>query len=317
MLRKCEICLDTYFWIQYNASTWKAKIIGNSATQILEKGEYRMRLIQAIFRKVLHQMKSLEKRSSAAAILCVTAVAVVSLLISGFSDSSKNKVYAVQGFEAERDEHLEISTFSGIQAGLMGIVNSIDSMEEYSIAASSVDITTENVQVLVGTSRVRRGALNRIALGKGTSQIGGIGYYAQQTVREHHMASEDYYSLLQIVEAEATGGDIKSKILIANVVLNRVADSRFPDTIYGVVWDKSGGTAQFSPTADGRIYTVAITDDTYEAVDRALEGEDYSEGALFFMARSSAESHNQEWFDGTLQRLFEYGGHEYYKFSDE
>lgn len=199
----------------------------------------------------------------------------------------------------------------------MGIANSIDSMEEYSMAASSVDIMTENVQVLVGTSKVRRSALNRIALGKGTSQIGGVGYYAQQTVRENHMASEDYYSLLRIVEAEATGGDIKSKILIANVVLNRVADSRFPDTIYDVVWEKEGGTAQFSPTEDGRIYSVAITDDTYEAVDRALDGEDYSEGALFFMARSSAEAHNKEWFDGTLQRLFEYGGHEYYKFSDE
>lgn len=286
-------------------------------TKFWKKGEYRMRSIKTVFQKVLCRMKSLEKRSSAVAILCVTAVAVVSLLISGFSDSSKNKVYAVHAFDKEQDKNLEFSTFSGVQAGLMGIVNSIDSMEEYSIAASSVDITTENVKVLVGTSKVRRGALNRIALGKGTSQIGGIGYYAQQTVRENHMASEDYYSLLQIVEAEATGGDIRSKILIANVVLNRVEDSRFPDTIYEVVWDKSGGTAQFSPTEDGRIYTVAITDDTYEAVDRALDGEDYSEGALFFMARSSAESHNKEWFDGTLQRLFEYGGHEYYKFSGE
>lgn len=276
-----------------------------------------MRLIQAVFQKASRWMKSLGKRSFTVVIPCVTVVAVVSLLISGFSDSSKNKVYAVQASLGEQNGNAEASSFDGVQAGLMGIVSSIDSMEEYSIAASSVDITTENVQVLVGTSKVRRGALNRIALGKGTSRIGGIGYYAQQTVRENHMASEDYYSLLQIVEAEATGGDIKSKILIANVVLNRVADSHFPDTIYEVVWDNSGGTAQFSPTVDGRIYTVAITDDTYEAVDRALDGEDYSEGALFFMARSSAEAHNQEWFDGTLQRLFEYGGHEYYKFSDE
>lgn len=25
MLQNCEICIDTYFQIQYNASTWKAK----------------------------------------------------------------------------------------------------------------------------------------------------------------------------------------------------------------------------------------------------------------------------------------------------
>ena len=94
------------------------------------------------------------------------------------------------------------------------------------------------------------------------------------------MDGNDYYTLLQIVEAEATGGDIKSKILIANVVLNRVKDSRFPDTIYDVVWQTAGGSPQFSPTDDGRIYTVSITDDTIEAVDRALAGEDYSQGAL-------------------------------------
>lgn len=280
-----------------------------------KKGEYRMRLIQTAFQTAVSRMKSLEKRGSAVILACMTVVAAVSLLISGFSDSGKNKVYAVQASCDEQNG--EIVTECGVQAGLMGIVNSINSMEEYSLAASSVDITAENVQVLVGTSKVRRNVLNRIALGKGTSQIGGVGYYAQQTVRKNHMAAEDYYSLLQVVEAEATGGDLKSKILIANVVLNRVADSRFPDSIYGVIWDKSGGTAQFSPTQDGRIYTVAITEETYEAVDRALDGEDYSEGALFFMARSGAEAHNQEWFDGTLQRLFEYGGHEYYKFSDE
>ena len=274
-----------------------------------------MRLIQTAFQTAVSRMKSLEKRGSAVILACMTVVAAVSLLISGFSDSGKNKVYAVQASCDEQNG--EIVTECGVQAGLMGIVNSINSMEEYSLAASSVDITAENVQVLVGTSKVRRNVLNRIALGKGTSQIGGVGDYAQQTVRKNHMAAEDYYSLLQVVEAEATGGDLKSKILIANVVLNRVADSRFPDSIYGVIWDKSGGTAQFSPTQDGRIYTVAITEETYEAVDRALEGEDYSEGALFFMARSGAEAHNQEWFDGTLQRLFEYGGHEYYKFSDE
>lgn len=274
-----------------------------------------MRLIQTAFQTAVSRMKSLEKRGSAVILACMTVVAAVSLLISGFSDSGKNKVYAVQASCDEQNGG--IVTECGVQAGLMGIVNSINSMEEYSLAASSVDITAENVQVLVGTSKVRRNVLNRIALGKGTSQIGGVGYYAQQTVRKNHMAAEDYYSLLQVVEAEATGGDLKSKILIANVVLNRVADSRFPDSIYGVIWDKSGGTAQFSPTQDGRIYTVAITEETYEAVDRALDGEDYSEGALFFMARSGAEAHNQEWFDGTLQRLFEYGGHEYYKFSDE
>lgn len=274
-----------------------------------------MRWIQTVIRRLSSRMKSPGKHSFTVLFPCMILVAAMVLLISGFSESGKNHVYAVQA-SGMAAAPAEASGNGGLETGISGILNSVKSMREFSRSVSSVDITTENEQVLAGISKVRRGALNRIALGKGTSRGSGIGYFAQQAVRKNHMASEDYYSLLQIVEAEATGGDMKSKILVANVVLNRVADERFPDSIYGVIWDHSAGCVQFSPTVDGRIYTVEITDDTYEAVDRALNGEDYSEGALFFMARSGAEAYSTQWFDGTLQRLFEYGGHEYYTFSD-
>ena len=38
--------------------------------------------------------------------------------------------------------------------------------------------------------------------------IGSIGYYAQQKVLENQMDGNDYYTLLQIVEAESTGGAV-------------------------------------------------------------------------------------------------------------
>ena len=142
--------------------------------------------------------------------------------------------------------------------------------------------------------------------------VSDIGSLAEQVVEQNQMAYEDYYALLQIVEAEATGQDIKSKILVANVVLNRVADPHFPDTPYEVIWENVNGTPQFSPTYDGRIYTCEITEETIEAVGRALSGEDYSQGALYFIARSSAEEHNVVWFDESLKRLFEYDGTEFY-----
>lgn len=260
--------------------------------------------------------KALKKYGAVCGITVTVVAAVVTVLLSGISETDKGTVEAAQAVELCETESSELEAGGEQQAGLRGIVRSIDHMRSYSVAASAVNITSENEQVLVGTRRVQRGALNRIAMEKDTSGLGDIGYFAQMAVRENHMASEDYYSLVQIVEAEATGGDMKSKILIADVVLNRVADDRFPDSIYQVVWDNEGGVAQFSPTEDGRIYSVEITDETYEAVDRALAGEDYSEGALFFMARASAEEYNQEWFDKNLERLFEYGGHEYYKFAE-
>lgn len=287
---------------------------------IVWKGECRMEQIRKMVGRAYRFINSLKKhnyRNYAIIVLSAAVAAVVSLNTVGFAGSGKNKVYAAQTpgdrqTEPETDE----TEVAKLQAGLMGIVNSVNSMEEYSLAASSVDMENVYEEILVGTSKVRKNTLNKAVLGESASQISSVGYFAQQTVRNNHMASEDYNSLLQIVEAEATGGDIKSKILIANVVLNRVNDDHFPDTIYDVVWERRGGAAQFSPTADGRIYSVPITSDTYDAVDRALEGEDYSEGALFFMARASADTHNLEWFDENLELMFEYGGHEYYKYMD-
>ena len=281
-----------------------------------------MQWIQAVFGKANNFIRALTKRdyrNYAIIVSGVAVVAVVSLCASGFSGGGKNKVYAVQSLEVKySDGEAEDEELSGseLQAGLMGIVSGVNSLEEYSQATSPAAETDNLEEILAGTSNVKRNILNKIPLEKGIRQFSNIGYYAQRMVREHHMAAEDYNTLLQIVEAEATGGDLKSKILIANVVLNRVADGHFPGSIYNVVWDSQGGAAQFSPTADGRIYSVVITPDTYEAVDLALAGEDYSQGALFFVARASADNHNLEWFDGNLQPLFEYGGHEYYKFSD-
>lgn len=115
--------------------------------------------------------------------------------------------------------------------------------------------------------------------------------------------------LERIVEAEATGGDTKSKIIVANVVVNRVNNSIFPNSIEGVVFQKS----QFSPIRDGRYYSVSITDSTKEAVSRALQGEDYSQGALFFANRRGASASNMRWFDNNLTYLFQHGGHEYFR----
>lgn len=126
------------------------------------------------------------------------------------------------------------------------------------------------------------------------------------------VSDEDYEALLRIVQAEAGNEDTKGKILVANVVLNRVVDERFPNSVYEVVFQRAGGRAQFSPVASGSYYQVVVSEDTKEAVDRALAGEDYSEGALFFAARRYAGSSQMRWFDECLTKLFSYGGHEFF-----
>lgn len=119
--------------------------------------------------------------------------------------------------------------------------------------------------------------------------------------------------LQRIVEAEATGEDLKGRVLVANVIMNRVKSKQFPDTVKGVVFQKNGRSVQFSPTRDGRYWSVKVTKKTKQAVDEALSGTDYSKGALYFSARSKADPSNMSWFDRNLTWLFQYGGHEFYK----
>lgn len=122
-------------------------------------------------------------------------------------------------------------------------------------------------------------------------------------------SQKDYEVLQRIVEAEAGICDAKGRILVANVIINRVRSKEFPDTITGVVYQKS----QFSPVQNGRINSCVVSPETVEAVDRALAGEDYSQGALYFMNRGRSKAGNVSWFDQRLTYLFQHDGHEFFR----
>ncbi len=126
------------------------------------------------------------------------------------------------------------------------------------------------------------------------------------------ISEEDYDALLRIVQAEAGGEDEQGRILVAEVILNRVLAEEFASTVHDVIFEKSGGSSQFAPTADGRYYSVEVTQSTVEAVEKAIHEEDISQGALFFSARRKANPYDMAWFDNNLTWLFQYGGHEFY-----
>lgn len=127
------------------------------------------------------------------------------------------------------------------------------------------------------------------------------------------ISEEEITMLERIVQAEAGSEDLKGRVLVANVIINRTKDDDFPDNIEEVIFQNSGGEYQFSPVSDKRYWSVKITNKTKEAVRLALEGEDYSDGALFFMARKKARVSSARWFDNNLKWLFKHGGHEFFR----
>lgn len=113
---------------------------------------------------------------------------------------------------------------------------------------------------------------------------------------------DDYDALCRIVSTEGGTEDIEGQILITNVIMNRVASDRFPNTIQEVI--ESPG--QFDPVETGAYYYAEPSDQIKEAVIRALNGEDLSEGALYFQ-----KSESKVW--GDHEYLFRHGNHSFYR----
>lgn len=126
-------------------------------------------------------------------------------------------------------------------------------------------------------------------------------------------SKQEIQILERIVEAEAGDQTLKGRIMVANVVLNRVASSEFPNTIKKVVFQKNNSIYQFSPIKDGRYYDITVSKKTKKAVEKAFQSKDLTDGALYFMSRSGSSKKNIKWFDSSLTRITSYGCHEFFK----
>lgn len=143
------------------------------------------------------------------------------------------------------------------------------------------------------------------------------GAYVSETIARVHdqwqQKKQEEKQKQRIVEAEAGGEDLEGRALVANVILNRVLGKQFPSTIKEVVFAHSGSRYQFSPVSNGSYYSVHVSSGTKKAVRRALQGQDTSQGALYFMERALADSGNASWFDRCLTKVKRHGCHEFYK----
>ncbi len=104
------------------------------------------------------------------------------------------------------------------------------------------------------------------------------------------LTKHDYDWFVKIIEAEAGGESLQGKVAVGSVVLNRVMHKQYPDTITDVIFQRVKHVYQFSPVADGRIYQVIPSSDSYKAAKMALKGMDPTEGALFFYNPTTARS---------------------------
>lgn len=115
------------------------------------------------------------------------------------------------------------------------------------------------------------------------------------------------YWLSRIISAESRGEPFKGQIAVGNVVLNRTEDGSFPDTVYGVIFDRKHGT-QFTPAKTGSVYKDP-TASAVRAAKIALEGVEVVGDALFFCATRVSEG---SWMDRTREYIDTIGRHVFY-----
>lgn len=98
---------------------------------------------------------------------------------------------------------------------------------------------------------------------------------------------EQFQCLAQVLYHEARGESLQGQLAVAEVVLNRVDDPAFPNTVCGVVHQGNGRGCQFSWTCDGRSDRIG-QDEVYDQVAKIarvmLDGAPRSltEGATYF-----------------------------------
>ena len=100
---------------------------------------------------------------------------------------------------------------------------------------------------------------------------------------------DDIFWLGRIIEAESSGEPIDGKTAVGSVVLNRVKSSDFPNTIYGVIFDRNYGI-QFQPVINGSIYNTPSSD-SMTAAKYALKGAKPVGECLYFLNPKTAQSH--------------------------
>ena len=98
-------------------------------------------------------------------------------------------------------------------------------------------------------------------------------------------SNNDLYLLAKLVHSEARGESYTGQVAVAAVCLNRVDDSRFPNTIAGVIYQPWAFTA----INDGQ-FNLEPNQTAYSAARDALNGWDPTNGAVYYYNPNTATS---------------------------
>ena len=262
--------------------------------------------VKSLAVKVTKQMY----RSSSVLLTGMMVVAIIAFSAEGFGGGGKNALAAPISDESQEEEQAEEPEGSGLVTEAkvqFGLLDTDSEGQQLAGALLEANVREKQRQQAAAQTQIET-LQKQILKERQEEEARKKAEEERRAARRIKYTDEDYQVLLRIVQAEAGICDPKGKILVADVIINLVLSGKFPDSVKAVVYQPS----QFQPVSNGTINTVKVTAETIECVDRALAGEDYSNGALYFMNRRASGS-AASWFDRRLTYLFAHDGHEFFR----
>ena len=119
----------------------------------------------------------------------------------------------------------------------------------------------------------------------GTKTLQALGINTTSSSGNKTSNNSDLNLLSHLVYGEARGEIYKGQVAVAATVLNRVSDSRFPNTIAGVIYQSGAYTA----VSDGQI-NLSPDSSAKKAAQDAINGWDPSLGSIYYFNPNTATS---------------------------
>lgn len=119
----------------------------------------------------------------------------------------------------------------------------------------------------------------------GQKTLSAMGIFSSNIANNNTNYSGDTNLLAKLVYAESRGEPYAGQVAVASVVLNRVKNSSFPNSIAGVIY-QSGA---FSVVSDGQI-NLSPNDTAKKAAQDAINGWDPSYGAIYYFNPNTAKN---------------------------
>ena len=145
------------------------------------------------------------------------------------------------------------------------------SLEEVNAAIEQAEAEAEAARIAEEQAAAEEAQRQAEAQAQMEAEAAQTEVVVEETPVETPAYSDEFMTICSVVEAETHGADMESKMRIACVIRNRVNDSRFPSSYYGVCTQAN----QFASRWD-------IEQSTIDAVNAALNGGDITGGALWF-----------------------------------